>query len=163
MRRAKQFERNHEDGWRAVTGLRCERDGQDVCAQCGHPGPGLALADEVLCGTAGPVGRHRSLPVGRDRTGARRNIADTGRVALQWVRDAIAGRAPVFRRDRRSGARRAGRGATPVKRVSTGPTMARMNTYGVATVPTASIDVPTNPMMTSENSPRAISAVPARS
>ena len=60
------------------------------------------------------------------------------------------------------GARRAGR-TPPVKRANTGPTMARMNTYGVATASTSSIDAPTNPMMTSENSPRAISAVPARS
>jgi hypothetical protein len=54
-------------------------------------------------------------------------------------------------------------GRPPVNRASTGPTMARMNTYGVATASTASIDVPTRPMMTNENSPRAISAVPARS
>ena len=50
----------------------------------------------------------------------------------------------------------------PVKRASTGPTIARMNTYGVATAPTCARDVPTKPMMTSENSPRAMSAVPAR-
>jgi hypothetical protein len=37
-----------------------------------------------------------------------------------------------------------------------------MKTYGVATAPTAALDAPTKPIMTSENSPRAMSAVPAR-
>ena len=42
---------------------------------------------------------------------------------------------------------------TLANRVSTGPTVARMNTYGVATGAIAATVVPASPMITSENSP----------
>jgi hypothetical protein len=48
-------------------------------------------------------------------------------------------------------------------RASRGPPVANTNTYGVARDPIAATDVPASPMITKENSPRAISAVPARS
>ena len=47
-------------------------------------------------------------------------------------------------------------------RASSGPAIASRNTYGVATAPIVSTLAPTSPMITSENSPRAIRAVPAR-
>ena len=50
----------------------------------------------------------------------------------------------------------------PANRASTGPTIAMTKTYDVASAATAGIDAPTNPMMIRENSPLAMSAVPAR-
>ena len=49
-----------------------------------------------------------------------------------------------------------------MNRASTGPAIAMTKTYDVASAATAGIDAPTNPMMISENSPLAMSAVPAR-
>ncbi len=47
-------------------------------------------------------------------------------------------------------------------RASTGPAVAMTKTYDVASAATAGMDVPTNPMMINENSPLAMSAVPAQ-
>lgn len=79
---------------------------------------------------------------------------ETNQAALQRVTDATGSGAGVQEVS--------GRQLLSANRARMGPSTARMKTYGVATAPTAALDTPTKPMMTSENSPRATSAVPAR-
>ena len=125
-----------------------------------RPQPGVAAANHQQVAARRP-GEGRKVRTGADDGGIQphrtRASRSQGPVDQVWVDRVIEDRPHVVH-----GATARAAGCQRTSRAISGPMMARMKTYGVATAARAPAPVPTRPIMTSENSPRAIKAVPAR-